>query len=185
MREETLNTEIIYDGRVVKLELVDVRLENGTETKREVIRHSGAVVVLARRADGRFLFVRQFRKPVEQELLEAVAGTLEAGESPDDCARRELLEETGFDAGTLRHLGTCYPSPGYVDERMEFYFAELEGGGGELVLDHDEHIVPVMLSRGEVLEKIRGGEILDAKTLAIWLLYEKIVGEADSDGADG
>jgi len=174
VREKTISSETVYDGRIVKLELVDVELENGTASKREIIRHAGAVVILAREEDGRFVFVRQFRKPVESEMLELVAGTLEKGEDPETCARRELEEETGCSARSLRHLGTVYPSPGYVDERMEIYFAELADGRRAPRLDADEHVVPVRLTREAFTEQVRRGEIRDAKTLAGWLLYEKI-----------
>lgn len=181
MHERTLSARTVYRGRIVRLEMVDVELANGTRTQREIIRHAGAVVILPRLPDGRFLLVRQFRKPVERELLEMVAGTLERGEDPEACARREMEEETGYRARALRHMGTVYPSPGYIEERMEMYFAEADDARAHPRPDQDVVIEVVPLSRPEIQACIRRGEILDAKTLAGWLLYEKIV-EAEDRG---
>jgi ADP-ribose pyrophosphatase len=175
MREKTLNARTVYQGRIVHLELVEVELDNGVRTQREIIRHAGAAVVLPRLPDGRFLLVRQFRKPVEQDLLEMVAGTREDGEPAEACARRELAEEAGCTARSLRHLGAVYPSPGYVQERMDIFLAEVESGRSAPALDDDEALETVLLSRDEVCALIRDGKIVDAKTLAAWLLYEKIV----------
>lgn len=181
MHEKTLKRQTIYEGRILNLELLDVELENGIRTRREVIRHPGASVVVCRADDGRYIFVKQFRKPLEQEVLEAVAGTLEPGEPPEHCARREVREETGCTARTVRHLGTVYPSPGYLEERMEIFFAEVDQAQEALATDEDEHILPVWLSRVEVDAAIRSGELFDAKTLAAWLLYEKLTAGKDSD----
>lgn len=173
MHEKTLKTKSIYSGRIVHLELVDVELPDGTQAVREVIRHAGAAVILPQRSDGRFLFVEQFRKPVDQVLLEAPAGTREDDEDAEVCARREVLEETGHTATRVVHLGTVYPSPGYVEERMEFFYAEVEDGSSALALDHDELLQPVALTREEFCDRLMRGEVTDAKTLALWLLYEK------------
>ncbi len=175
MREATLNVKTVYRGRILGLEVLDVELENGKKALREVVRHRGAVAVLARRPDGAFVFVRQFRKPVEQDLLEVVAGNREPGEDPEACARRELEEETGCRAAAIRSMGFIYPSPGYVDEKIEAFFAETVAESGRQKPDEDEHLDVVLLERGEVIERIRRGEIHDSKTLAIWLLFETMV----------
>ena len=152
---------------------MDVELENGVCSKREIIRHHGAVAVLAKLPDGPFIFVKQFRKPVEQERIEVVAGTLEKGEHPEDCARRELSEETGYEAVSMVHLGAVYPSPGYVDERIEVFHAALNNEPHAVRLDHDEHVQPQIFTHEKIIEMIRQGIIRDSKTLATWLLYEK------------
>lgn len=177
MQEKTLSSRTVYDGRILRLELLEVALDDGRRTTREVIRHHGAAVVLARRPGGDYLFVRQFRKPLDREVLEAVAGTLEPGEEPEACARRELTEETGYEARSLARLGTVYPSPGYLEERMELFFAEVGEATVEQSLDHDEELETVCLSRNEVDEALRSGALFDAKTLAAWLLYEKVTGD--------
>jgi ADP-ribose pyrophosphatase len=150
-----------------------VELHNGVKTTREVVRHQGAVAVLPRLPDGRFLLVEQFRKPVDQPLREVVAGTLEPGEDPRACAHRELEEETGWKAGRMEPLGAIYPTPGYVDEKIDLFFAQCEGRPTGLSLDHDEHIRLHTVTKEEIIRDILDGSIRDAKTLCAWLLYEK------------
>lgn len=176
MHEKTISKKTIYKGRILGLEVQEVEIANGKMAFREIIRHRGAVAVLVRAADGRFALVRQFRKPVELEMLEVVAGNRETGEEAEACARRELQEETGLVAGTIRYLGYIYPSPGYVDERIDLFYAEAAGPAGETHPDEDEHLDVVLLDRNEIEERIRRGEIHDSKTLATWLLFEKVVG---------
>lgn len=175
MNERTTNLRRVYDGRIVSLELHDVELHNGVHAKREVVRHGPAVAVVAEMRDGRFAFVRQFRKPVEGSMLEVVAGNVEPGEACETSARREVREETGYEVEHIRRLGAVYPSPGYVDERIEIYYARLSGQPAEKDLDEDEHVEVRIYARDEVLELIQSEKIQDGKTLAAWLLYERLV----------
>ena len=110
MNEKTIGAKTIYDGRVLRLEVLDVELESGLRTSREVVRHSGAAVVLAQLPDGNFLFVRQFRKPLDMDVLEAIAGLVEKGEDADACAAREVEEETGHEVEALTKLGVAMTS---------------------------------------------------------------------------
>lgn len=171
MHEKTRTSKTLYSGRILGLEVQEVELPNGKTALREIVRHRGAVAVLARRADGRFLFVRQFRKPVEQVLLEVVAGNREPGEPAETCARRELEEETGYRVRALEHLGFIYPSPGYVDERIDIFFAETEQAVGATKPDEDEMLELAVLTADEVAARIRNQEIHDAKTLAAWMMF--------------
>lgn len=171
MYEKTLHVKELFSGRILSLELHDVRLDDGTESVREIVRHRGAIAVLVRHADGRILLVRQFRKPVEEEVLELVAGTLDPGEDPAVCARRELAEETGFSADRLESLGDLYLTPGYSTERIHLFYAEVSGEPGEKQEDHDENVELVPLAEADFLERIREGSLLDAKTLAAWLRW--------------
>ncbi|MEM7392516.1 MAG: NUDIX hydrolase [Verrucomicrobiota bacterium] len=174
MYEKTLGSQRIYEGRVVTLDVLDVELENGVQSKREVIRHVGAAAVLPRLPDGRFLFIRQFRKALERVMIEVVAGTLDSpGEDPLDCAHRELKEETGYSADRMEHLGATYPSPGYVGERIDLFYAECVGDPEAASMDHDEFVEACPLTADEVEEKIVNGEIVDGKSVAAWWLYEK------------
>ena len=172
MHEKTLTSKTVFTGKLLRFEVQDVELENGQKAYREIIRHPGAVAVLARAADGQFVFVRQFRKAAEVTMMEVIAGILEPGEAPESAAHRELREETGYDAAKLMHLGRIYPSPGYVDEVINVYFADLAMGPGPKNPDWDEHVETVMMSVESFESKIRSGEIQDAKTLAAWAMYK-------------
>ena len=172
MKETTTTKTTAFAGKLLQLEQHDVVLENGDSAYREIIRHPGAVGVLAHKADGTFVLVRQYRKAVEQYMTEVVAGLLDAGEEPEIAARRELLEETGCVAKALIHLGAVHASPGYVDEKVEVYLGELDGAAAvDQELDHGEHVEVVLMSREELSAAIRSGRIQDAKTLAAWALF--------------
>lgn len=172
MKEVTLHKKVAFAGKLLTVEQHDVGLGDGRTAYREIIRHPGAIGVLARRADGRFVMVRQYRKAVEMMMTEIVAGMLDAGEQPADAAHRELTEETGSTASMITHLGTVYASPGYVDEKVEVYLAELDHRDARpLQLDHGEQIETVVMTREALSSAIRRGEIHDAKTLAAWALF--------------
>lgn len=171
MYEKTVAKKTLYSGRILGLEVQEVELPHGQRALREIIRHRGAVAVLARRSDGRFLLVKQFRKPVEQVLLEVVAGNREPNESAEECARRELREETGYRARSLEHLGFIYPSPGYVDERIDIFYAETEGETEPARPDADEMLELATLTAAELVARIVAKEIHDSKTLAAWMMY--------------
>jgi ADP-ribose pyrophosphatase len=170
MLEKTVKSEIAYKGLIFDVERIDIELDDGTASKRDVIRHNGAVGVVARKPDGNFVFVKQYRKAIEQITLECVAGTLEKGEDPVVCAERELAEETGYQAGELIHLGRVCPSPGYLDEKIEIFYTEITGTV-QAEQDEDEHCEPIELSWQEIESAIDSGEIIDSKTLAAWLMF--------------
>ncbi len=171
MHERTVHSETAFEGRLVRVEVLDVELDGGRRTVREIIKHPGAVVILAQLPDKRFVLVRQYRKAVETALLEVVAGTLEPGEDPEACARRELEEETGYHAAAIQKLGVIYPSPGYSDEAMHVYFAALAPEQGALRTDDDERLEVELLTADELDAMAAQGEMRDAKTLATWALY--------------
>ncbi len=171
--ENTLDSNIAFSGRALTLEVVSIDIGDGRRSVREIIRHPGAVVVLAERPDGAFVFVRQYRKAIETLLLETVAGTLEPGEDPKDCAVRELQEESGYVAETIESLGTIVPAPGYSSEKLYVYYARIGMEAGPLSPDEDERIDVVHLTPKEVEDAIDCGELWDAKTLAAWLRYTR------------
>jgi len=172
MKEKTLKSKTVFKGRLLNIEVVDVELEPGRSSSREIVRHPGAAVILAQLKDGRFVFVRQYRKAVEKNLLEVVAGGLDRGEKPRDCAIRELEEETGYKASRLVNLGYVYPAPGYTDEVLHLYYAVILAGRGTSRPDSDERLDVVYLSENQVEQMIKDGRIHDAKTLAVWLLWK-------------
>ena len=172
MEEQILRSETIYNGRLVNLQRHTVRLPNGKESQREVIQHPGAVAIVALDEQNRILLVRQFRLPAGQILLEVPAGTLESGEDPLDCARRELREETGYLPHRLQALGGIYVAPGYTTEYIHLFLAgDLEHA--PLPGDHDEFVEVERLTLDDLLNLIDRGEIVDAKTIASVLLVAR------------
>ena len=171
MHEKTLKRETVFSGRLVRVETLEVELETGSRAYRELVRHPGAVCVLLRAPDGRLALVRQFRVGAQKQMLEVVAGILDAGEDPDAAAHREVREETGFLLARLSRMGVLYPTPGYVEERIICYYAEA-AVLGDRQLDHDERVEVELLEHTEFVARIRRGEIEDAKTLAAWALYQ-------------
>ena len=169
--EKTLHSERVYTGRIIDVDLVDIELPDGRKAKREVVRHGNAVAVLARRPDGKFVFVKQYRKAAEEALVEVIAGGLEKGEDPEAGARPETAEETGYDVQSIRFLTTIICTPGYCEERIHVYFAEITGEPHAQDQDPDENVFPVVLSAAEVEDAIRAGTIFDSKTLSAWACY--------------
>lgn len=174
LSEETISSQIIYEGRIIKLRKDLVRLPDGRESTREVVIHRGAVAAVPLLEDGSVVMVKQFRQAAGQELLEIPAGTLEAGEDPEACAQRELQEEIGYKPGKLRLLFSSYLAPGYSSEILHTYLAQ------DLVVsqtenDEDEFIEIVKVSFADAIELIRNGQIKDAKTICGLLMTEKII----------
>ncbi|WP_010172968.1 NUDIX hydrolase [Bacillus coahuilensis] len=163
--EVTIQSETIFNGRVISLELHDVKLPNGRESKREIIKHPGAVAIIPFKEDGKIVMVEQYRKAMERNLLEIPAGKLEKGEAPEVTARRELEEETGYGCEKLKHIISFYTSPGFADELVHVYEAtglyEIED---HLELDEDEFVELVEVTLEEAEEYIRTQRIFDAKT---------------------
>jgi ADP-ribose diphosphatase len=157
-----------------------VRFEDGREASREVIRHTGASVVLAELPDGRLVLEEVFRHAAGGWMVEAPAGTLEPGEDPAACAARELEEETGWRAARVRLLGSWYPSPGILDETMFLFHATgLERGA--TAPEEDEFVEPLLVTRAEAAEMVRSGRIRDGKTL-LALFLGGIVAAAPEGG---
>ncbi|HEY8775223.1 MAG TPA: NUDIX hydrolase [Gaiellaceae bacterium] len=153
----------VYDGK-----LIDVTLERWGEHEREIVEHPGAVAIVGIDRDGMLTLVRQRREAVRTELLELPAGTLEQGEEPLACARRELEEETGLTGGTWREVTAFYTTPGFCRERMHLFFAE-DLDRGEASPESDEDLEVVRWAKDQISAKV--AEIQDAKTLAGLLLY--------------
>ena len=163
-RARTLNSKTIYRGRVVELKVDRVIEPGGVETTREVVCHPGSVVVIPHLPDGRLILVRQYRHAVQESLWELVAGGIERGETPRQSARRELLEETGYDAGIIEPLLDFYPSPGILSEKMHLVEAwDLTPSKGQP--DADERIETGFFTVNKVMEMIQSKEIRDGKTL--------------------
>ncbi len=163
--EKTSEKKYIYSGKILNLRVDTVILPGGKSVVREIVEHRGAAAVVPVLGDGRFVLVKQYRKPVEEFLLEIPAGKIEGGESPADCARRELEEETGYSAEYLDKILEFYPSPGYSSERITIFRAR---GlmAAEKTPDSDEFIEILEPDCAVVMEFIRNGKIKDGKTIA-------------------
>jgi ADP-ribose pyrophosphatase len=160
---ELKKKEAIYKGRVIRLYLEDW-LEEGKEQTREVIEHPGASAVLPVERDTVYL-VNQFRHATRGYFLEIPAGLIDDGETPEETARREVREEIGAEVINLRKIAEVYSSPGFTNEVLHLYIAEVRKGSGEPELDSDEHLEVVPVSVREFLRMIERNEIKDSKTL--------------------
>lgn len=162
--EKTLNSQMVYDGRIVKVYKDDVELADGHKSFREVVRHSGGVVIIAFKDKNTILLVKQYRYPIAKTVLELPAGKLEKGEDPFEAAKRELEEETGYCANKWTDLGYINTSPGFSDEKLYLYLAQyLEFT--QCHPDEGEIIQAFEYKYEDVLEMIENGEINDAKTI--------------------
>ena len=175
LRERTVASRRVYDGRVVKLRVDEVELPGGQRSEREVVEHAGAVGAVAVTGDWQVLLVRQWRHAVGEVVLEIPAGTREVGESPEQCMRRELIEEVGHQAGAMRFLAEVYASPGYSAESIHLFLAT-ELRPQTAAADFDEQIEVVAVPFEEALEMCRDGRIRDGKTLAGLLMAADLLG---------
>jgi ADP-ribose pyrophosphatase len=164
LSETRLSGETVFKGRLLDVRRDEVRLPNGQTSTREYIVHPGAVVILPRFANGDVLLERQHRYPLHRDFIEFPAGKLDPGESPEACAARELLEETGYRAGRLNYLATLYPCIGYSDEKLIFYLAE-ELVCGDAQRDADEFLEVFRLPFDDALNWLDQGRICEAKTV--------------------
>lgn len=171
-KEQLITRHDIYKGRIIHVFQDDVKI-NGRKASREVVDHCGGAAVLPVTDDGKFLFVRQYRYPIEQALLEIPAGKMDGNESGDVCAARELTEETGY-TGKLTHLGDVYTSPGFCNEILHLYLADHLAFKGQH-LDPDEYLDVIALSREEVQDLMQKGQLSDAKSLAAIALADRIL----------
>ena len=182
MEYRLIEKQVMYKGKKVRLE-VD-RLEDeatGREFSREIVVHPGAVVVLPVMNDGRVLMIRNHRYSVRQVLIELPAGTLEKGEDPMNCAGRELLEETGYLAGRLKRIGAFFSSPGILTEKL-YAFAAYDLEKKVAALEEGEEIETMPVLFDDALKMIDNAEIVDGKTIATLLMYERFHRGADVKG---
>ncbi len=160
------DSKLIYQGRRISLVTETYTLPNGNSAEHVTVQHPGAVVVLPRDAEGRYVLVRQYRHSMRKTILEAPAGALENGEIPLLCAKREIREEIGERAEQWQELGTLYPTPGFCNE-IQFLYLASDLHPDRISADDDEFIDVERYTYSELLTLIKSGELNDGKTLSI------------------
>ncbi len=172
MSHRLVERQSLYSGRKVSLEIHHLDDDEGRRIQREVVVHPGAVAVLPFLDENTILLIRNRRYAIAQVLLELPAGTLEKGESPINCAGRELQEETGYLAGRLKLIGTFFTSPGIMTEKMYCYAAfNLKQTEASPEAGEEIELQPTALA--DAIDMIRTGQIVDGKTIAVLLMYER------------
>ncbi len=167
---KVLSSTPIYKGRVIDVRVDEIEVEPGRVFKRDVVAHPGAVVIMPVDAEGRILWITQYRYAAGKTLLELPAGTLEAGEAPAETARREIVEEVGYAADTWQELGGFYSAPGFCSEYLYAYLAtDLREDYADGDEDEDIEVLPLTLE--ETYARLDAGEIIDAKSIATLMLY--------------
>lgn len=163
LTEKTLSSKSVFDGRILHITLDEVELPNGKKSKREVVNHPGGVTVAALDEDNCLLFVRQFRYPYKEVVLELPAGKLEKGSTPLENGKRELMEETGAEGYSYISLGQLYPSPGYTSEIIHLYACKVKSQGSSNP-DDGEFLNVEKIPLDKAVEMVLNNQISDAKT---------------------
>lgn len=174
LKETQLSSESIYKGTLLDVRKDEVQLPNGKTSGREWIKHPGAACIVPVLPDGNIGLIRQYRYPVQSEMIELPAGKLDLGEDPIHCAKRELEEEIGYSARTLSFLCNIYPAIGFASEKMWIFLAE------DLVkttknTDHDEFLELMPTYLEDAVQMVWDGKITDVKTIIGILWAEKIL----------
>ena len=177
LTEHMVQTETIFEGRIIKVTLDTARLPNGDLAGREVVYHPGGVAVLALDEDGTVYLVKQFRYPIQQLLLELPAGKLDHGAEEDILlgAQRELSEETGLEAAEWTYLGYTLASPGFCTEALHMYLAR-GLTRKEQHLDEDEFLDVVTMPFDQLVKQVMEGTITDGKTVSTTLKVKALLG---------
>jgi len=167
-----VDKQVLFKGKKITLEVHHLEDDQGKRTQREIVNHPGAVVILPFFDDKTIVMIKNRRYTIQQILLELPAGTLEKGESPMNCAGRELQEETGYLATRMKPIGNFYTSPGILTERM-YAFAAFGLKKTSPVLEDGEEIEVFSVDFADAVSMIKDGQIQDGKTIATLLLYER------------
>lgn len=174
LKETQLSTEQIYKGTLLDVRRDEITLPNGKTSAREYIKHPGAACIIPVLPDGNIALIKQYRYPVQSEMIELPAGKLDPGEKPEACAKRELEEEIGYSAGKLTFVCNIHPAIGFASEKMWIYLAE------DLVktvenTDHDEFLVLMPTHLDDAIKMVWDGKITDVKTIIGLLWAERLL----------
>jgi ADP-ribose pyrophosphatase len=173
MNFKVTKSDIVFQGKVfdIKLDQIEYK-KTGNKGIREVVLHPGGGVVVPVTSEGKIIFVKQYRYPFDSIIIELPAGKLDKGEDPLKCATRELIEETGYTSSNIKKLGKIFTSPGFCNEVLHIFLAENITPGNHAREEGEEEMEIIELSLSEAEEKIRNGEIVDAKTIAGIYMYK-------------
>lgn len=174
VEEKTISSDRIYTGKVISLKVDTVEVANQGYKKREIVEHGGAVGIVAITNDNKVILVKQFRKPIESIMWEIPAGKLEIGENPKDCAIRELKEETGYTAQSIKLIHKFYTSAGFSNEKLYIYLAT-DLTPGESQLDDGENLDVHEIDIEEAYNMVIKNDIEDAKTSIGLLLAKELI----------
>lgn len=180
LAERVLSEDVAWEGRIFTVDRLRVALPDGREAVRDVVRHRGAVAVVALTDDGRICLVRQYRTALGRVTVEIPAGKLDPGEDPLDCARRELLEETGMEAERMAYLTTIASSDGFCDELIHIYMAT-GIAFSRSDPDADEFINVDLVELSELVDTVLDGRIEDAKTVVGALICDAVSHRLDGE----
>lgn len=174
LREKTIESKRIYEGRILNLRIDTVEMPGGRRATREIVEHKGAVAIVPLIDTDVVVMVRQYRQPTGEALLEIPAGTLDKNEDPDDCASRELIEETGYKPGNLQKMFRSYLAPGYSSEMLHTYLAtDLEKVTA--APEEDELLEVVTFDLDEAVAMTGSDQIKDAKSICGLLMAYKLL----------
>tara|TARA_B100001079_G_scaffold164979_2_gene141556 strand:- start:6428 stop:6964 length:537 start_codon:yes stop_codon:yes gene_type:complete len=174
LKETQLSTEQIYKGSLLDVRRDEVSLPNGKTSAREWIKHPGAACIIPVLPDSKIALIKQYRYPVQAEMIELPAGKLDPGEDPEQCANRELEEEIGYSAGKLTFICNIHPAIGFASEKMWIYLAE-ELTATKENTDHDEFIELIPTGLEDAVQMVWAGKITDVKTIIGILWAEQIL----------
>jgi len=180
--ERVTDVKYVYQGNVINVELQTVETPNGHQATLDVVRHAPAIALLAITNDGKMILERQWRNPVSQVTLEIPAGKLDERDHGDSlaAAKRELNEETRYQAQRMEKINEAFSSPGFTDEKLSFYVATgLTPVTDELPQDDDEQIELIYLTLKEALALINQGKINDLKTIMAIYYWQTMAGEVN------
>ena len=174
LKETQLSTEQIYKGTLLDVRRDEITLPNGKTSAREYIKHPGAACIIPVLPEGNIALIKQYRYPVQSEMIELPAGKLDPGEKPEACAKRELEEEIGYSAGKLTFVCNIHPAIGFASEKMWIYLAE------DLIktvenTDHDEFLVLMPTHLDDAIKMVWDGKITDVKTIIGLLWAERLL----------
>ena len=174
VKETTVSSDLIYTGKTIQLRVDAVEVPNKGYQKREIIEHKGAVAVVAITDDNKVVLVKQYRKAIEKELYELPAGKIEIGETPLECAMRELKEETGYSVDSLKLIHKYYTTPGFSNQLVFIYLAK-NLIPGESHLQEDEFLEVYEIDRDKAYNMVINNEICDSKTVIGLLLTKELI----------